>query len=855
MLACDSPPPSRPPPLPPAGQERALTADGDVRRVLVSVPVAQIGEALSYAVPYAMNGRCQPGVRVRVPVGGRKMVGLVLGDDPARDLPAARLKLLEDVLDDEPVVSEEQIALCRFVSDYYLAPLGETVRLILPPDTQRDVKRRYKVSDEGKRALVFGAAHGLTAKDVATLQAFEEGQHKNEKQLLKEGTGKARLKRLVERGFLEALEDRGAGAVRVEEILVPLDDGEPISARAPALTALDEWLRERPAPPTLAEAQLVFPGARGKVRRLVELGRLRVLEEAKAPSVLSPLEDPVKERALTEGQARAVEAILAVKEGDGRAFLLEGVTGSGKTEVYLRVLRAVLERGQGALLLVPEIALTPQLLSRVRAGVSAEVAVLHSGLTPAERRDALARLREGRARVALGARSALFAPVPNLGLIVIDEEHEPSLKQDETPRYHARDVALWRARRSGALCVLGSATPSLESCHNVAQGKLTRLWLPVRIGGGGVMPDVQIVDMTKRKQVREAKARDRSVSEGEPTAILSGPLVEAMQETLARGEQTLLFLNRRGYASFLLCEACGEIRQCPHCSVSLTFHARRQQVLCHQCDFEEGIPDACGACHSTPLLALGLGTERVEAEVRARFPSSRVARLDRDTVRRRGELERVLASVQRREVDVLIGTQMVAKGHDFPGIALVGVVLADVALSVPDFRASERAFSLLTQVAGRAGRGDAPGKVILQTYNPKHPAIVAARTHDVETFVREELELRQEAKYPPYWRAALCRVEGLDPDVVDALARRVGERLRAVGQGMLEKGSWDVLGPAPAPLERLRGMTRHQIFVRTRGVQPRAQLLLAVQRDDALKKALDRGGCRMVLDVDPAHVL
>lgn len=825
------------------------------RRVQVTVPVAQIGDALTYAVPHALSARCQPGVRVRVPVGGRKMVGLVLGDEPNRDLPDARLKLLEEVLDDEPIVTREQIELCRFVSEYYLAPLGETVRLILPPDTQRDVKRRFKVSDEGKQALVFGAAHGLTAKDVSGLQGFEEGQHKSETQLLKEGIGRARLKRLVERGFLEALEDRGAGSMRVEETLIALDDGEPLPPRAPALATLDEWIREQPAPPMFSEAQLVFPGVRGKVRRLVELGRLRVLEEAKAPSVLSPLSEKPHGQALTEAQAEAVAAILAANGDDPRAFLLEGVTGSGKTEVYLQVLEAVLARGQGAILLVPEIALTPQLLSRVRAGVSAEVAVLHSGLTPAERRDALGRLREGKARVALGARSALFAPVKDLGLIVVDEEHEPSLKQDETPRYHARDVALWRAKRAKALCVLGSATPSLESRHNVDQGKHVHLKLPARIGGGGKMPSVDIIDLTARKQVREAKARDRAVSDGQPTSILSGPLVEAMQETLARGDQSLLFLNRRGYASFLLCEACGEIRQCPFCSVSLTFHARHQKILCHQCDFEEDVPEACGACRSSPLLALGLGTERVEAEVMARFPTARVARLDRDTVRRRGELERVLAQVQRREVDILIGTQMIAKGHDFPGIALVGVVLADVALAVPDFRASERAFSLLTQVAGRAGRGEVPGRVYVQTYNPKHPAIVAAQTHDVETFVTEELLLRKEAKYPPYWRAAICRVEGLDPDVVDALARRVGERLRAVGRGMLEEGTWDVLGPAPAPLERLRGMTRHQIFVRTRGVPPRAQLLSAVARDEGLKKALDRGGCRLVLDVDPAHVL
>ncbi|MFZ9888125.1 MAG: replication restart helicase PriA, partial [Myxococcota bacterium] len=758
------------------------------RLVQVSLPVAQVAGALTYAVPASAVAACVPGVRVRVPLGGRRMVGVVLPGGAPAELAVERIKLIDEVLDEEPIVTAEQLELCRFVADYYMAPLGETVRLILPPDTQRDVKRRYRVTDEGKRALVFGAAHGLTAADVSVLQRFEERQHKSEGQLRREGTTRARVRRLVERGVLEEVLDRGAGLARVDESVVALSDGEALPARAPALAALDEWLRAQMAPVSLAELQLVFPGARGKVRRLVELRRAQILEELRTPSVLSPLEAPSPPRQPTVAQAEAIDKILTSAEPEQRSFLLEGVTGSGKTEVYLRVLQVVLARGEGAILLVPEIALTPQLLSRVRAAVTEEVAVLHSGLSPAERRDALARLRTGKARVALGARSALFAPIARLGLIIVDEEHEPSLKQDETPRYHARDVALWRARRAGALCVLGSATPSLESRHNVATGKLTRLVLPARIGGQGALPDVEIIDMSRRKQVAEAKARDRSLSEGQPTSILSSPLVNAMEETLARGDQALLFLNRRGYASFLLCEACGEIRHCPHCSVSVTFHAKQQRVVCHQCDFEEPIPESCGACHSTPLLALGLGTERVEAEVLARFPSARVARLDRDTVRRRGELERVLAAVQRREVDILIGTQMIAKGHDFPGIALVGIVLADVALAVPDFRASERAFALLTQVAGRAGRGEVRGRVLLQTYNPAHPAIVAAKSHDVESFVTDELSIRRESNYPPYWRAALCRVEGLDPDAVDVMARRVGERLRAVGQGTLERG-------------------------------------------------------------------
>lgn len=823
------------------------------RLVQVSVPVPQLSGSLTYGVPAALQAACVPGVRVRVPVGGRRMVGVVT-DEPAGAIDPAKLKLVERVLDEAPVVTPEQVALCRFVADYYLAPLGECLRLVLPPDTERDIKRRYRITDKGRAASVFAAAAGLKERERKLLAAFGEGEHKGAADIRRYGVGDKRLIDLVAGGFLEPVESRGAGEARRTERVVPLDDGEPLPARAPALAALDGWIREQSAPPTVDEARVLFPSVRGKLHKLVALGRVRLESETRAQRLSAELLEAAARRAPTPDQQRAIDAILD-EANCGKAFLLEGVTGSGKTEVYLRVLDSVLARGQGALLVVPEIALTPQLYSRVSSHVGVEVAVLHSALSTGERLSALARLREGKARVALGARSALFAPMPNLGLIVVDEEHDASLKQDETPRYHGRDVALWRARAEGALCVLGSATPSLESRHNARQGKLVHLSLATRIGGGGALPEVQIIDLRERARVNEARARDRSVSEGARSAILSGPLVDALGEALQEGDQALLFLNRRGYAAFLLCEACGEIRHCPSCSVSLTLHREREQLLCHQCDHEEPIPKDCPSCGHGPVLALGLGTERVEAEVRARFPDARVARLDRDTARKKGAVAKVLGAVQRREVDILIGTQMIAKGHDFPGIALVGVVLADVALAVPDFRAAERAFSLLTQVAGRAGRGDRPGRVLIQSYNPEHPAVALAAKHDVTRFADDELKERWAARYPPFWRAAVVRVEGPDPGAVDAMSRRVGALLREVGRAFLESGSWDVLGPAPAPLERLRGLVRYQIFVRSLGTRPRARLLQALQADAGLERALDRTDCRLVLDVDPAHVL
>lgn len=817
----------------------------------VAVPVAQLPRSLTYGVPAALAGRCVPGVRVRVHVGGRAVVGVVTDEEPPL-APPPGLKLIHEVLDGEPVASRAQLALCRFVADYYLSPLGEALRLVLPPDTAREVRTSYRLTERGREATVFAAARGLSERARQVLASFDEGEHREERALRREGLRTPQIRRMVEAGLLEATEARAAGEVREDRFFRALEGGQPLPARAPALAALDAWLRAQEAAVRLDEAALVFPGARGKLLRLVALGRALEERAVRARPLASALADPAPPRALTDDQARAVAAILA---GAGQAFLLEGVTGSGKTEVYLRVLEETLRAGQGALLIVPEISLTPQLLARVQRVVGADVALLHSALGVPERRDALARLRRGEVRVALGARSALFAPIERLGLIIIDEEHDASLKQDEAPRYHGRDVALWRARQEGARCVLGSATPSLESRHNVDAGKLVHLRLTTRIGGGGQLPEVHVVDLRARKQVHESRARDRARSEGAPSTILAGPLTEALGETLAAGEQALLFLNRRGYASFLLCEACGQMRTCPACSVGLTLHRGQSCLLCHQCDYEEPVPEDCPACGHGPVLALGLGTERVEAEVRAHFPDARIARLDRDTTRSAGHLASILAATQRGEVDVLIGTQMVAKGHDFPGISLVGVVLADVALAVPDFRAAERAFSLLTQVAGRAGRGATSGRVFLQTYNPEHPALQLAARHDVDAFVAAELRERREARYPPYWRAALLRVESTDPVAADALSRRVSEQLRALCRGELGAGTFDVLGPAPAPLEKLRGKARFHVFFRAISVRDRGRVLRALVDDESLRRALSQAGCRLVVDIDPMYLL
>lgn len=829
------------------------------------MPVAQVKDALTYRIPAALDDAVAVGTLVRVSVGRQRLVGVVTrrlaeGAPLSSSVDSKRLKFIDSVVP-SVALTPRQVELCSFVARYYHASIGESVRLALPPDVSKDASPPLRVTDKGAAARVFGKAHGLGAAEERALALFEEGERKTWPSLKRKGATRSAVNKLLHLGLLEEVVAKEESTKGLERALVPLDDGEDIPTRATALRALDVWIRARlkadGQPPLWAEARVAHSGATGKIKRLLAMGRIEVRTTPRRPKLTAALEGD-REVQLTEAQRECVESLCAAleREDDAAAFLLEGVTGSGKTEVYLRAARAALDMGRGVLFAVPEIALTPQLFARVAARFDdEEVCVLHSGLTVRDRRDALARLREGHARVALGARSALFAPVENLGLIIVDEEHDGSLKNaGSAPRYHGRDVALWRGQNEDAVVVLGSATPSLESRLNVLRDKLVGLSLPTRVGSDGQLPQVHVVDLRERSQFREMKKRDRSVSDGTPGPILTGPLVDAVDAALHRGEQALLFLNRRGYAAFLLCEACGEIAQCPSCAVSLTFHKGKNLAVCHHCDFAGPLPTACEQCGGA-ILTLGLGTERVEAEVAAQFPNARVGRLDRDTASKPGAVSALLAQMQRGDLDILIGTQMVAKGHDFPRLTVVGVILADVALAVPDFRASERAFSLLTQVAGRAGRAEREGHVYFQTYNPTHPAIAFAARHDVKGFAAQELLRRDEARYPPFSRAALFRVENEDESAALAIGRRVGERLRAVGREHLARGQWDVLGPALAPLSRLQGKSRVHVFLWCIHAQDRARLCAAVTHDADLDRAIRQSQSRLILDVDPAHVL
>ena len=538
--------------------------------------------------------------------------------------------------------------------------------------------------------------------------------------------------------------------------------------------------------------------------------------------------------ALTEPQGNAFSEIkAAVEKGGFSPFLLHGVTGSGKTEVYLRVIEEILKMGKGAIVLVPEISLTPQLLSRFRSRFGDKVAALHSALSDGERFDEWMRIKSGEARIVVGARSAIFAPMDDLGVLVVDEEHDHSYKQEESPRYNARDLAVVRGKMVKGVVILGSATPSMESYHNAKTGKFNYLNLPDRVEERP-MPQITVVDMkdTGKRQ------------------IFSSQMTESLNRCIGEKKQALLFLNRRGFSTFLICSDCGFTFGCPNCSISLIYHQGEGLLRCHYCDYEQKAFPVCPACKGMNVGHLGLGTEKVEDEVQKAFPDSRVARMDRDTVSRKGSHERILKRMEEGDLDILIGTQMVTKGHDYPNITMVGVISADISLNLPDFRAAERTFQLLTQVAGRAGRGDAPGKVIIQTFNPDHYSIVAARSHDLEGFYREEATFREELGYPPFSRLISIRLRGNSEARTASAANRLGELARD------EMKAWKgltILGPSKATIYKIRGKYRWHMLVKGKDsgkLHSFVRKLLSLSKDGSGFR-----GVELQMDVDPLNML
>ncbi len=793
------------------------------------------------------------GTQVVVPFGARTVTGFVVGHPIAGGgSEAARAPALdvEEIVAGTPAFDGQMIALCRWAADYYQAPLGEVLRAALPQGEKATAVRSVRLTEAGRRALVRqpGLLPGEAPPVDRLLAALDTaGGVLPMKALARlDARASAHATRLAGQGLVEIgdeVKERKRPASIAIAVLVAGADLASLPARAAARRALGAKLAaQTDGVPTAA----LSAAERTHLKALVTAGLARVEHRAPPPGapVAAATDGAAGRLVATPAQESAIAALTEALAQGFATFLLHGVTGSGKTEVYLRIIATARAAGRGALVLVPEIALTPQLASRFRARFGDDVAVLHSALPPGERLRAWRQLRAGEVGIAVGARSAIFAPVQRLGVLVVDEEHDGSFKQDDGFRYNARDLAVVRAQRAGAVAILGSATPSLETFQNAEAGRFRRLSLPER-ATPRPLPTVEIVDL-RRHPVG-------------PDGLLSSVLAEAVAANLAAREQTILFLNRRGFSTVVLCRACGHVVHCENCAVSMTYHKARGRLVCHYCALTMLVPARCPSCSSPKVERLGMGTERVEALVRERFPDARVARLDRDTAEgsstdgpsegpagagaRRG-LRNVLEGMQSGAIDILVGTQMVTKGHDFAGVTLVGVLQPDQGMHLPDFRAAERTFQLLEQVAGRAGRGERPGRVIVQTYTPAHPAITSVQTHDYQGFVRRELEYRRESDYPPFSRMIVLRLDARDPDRVAHDAAQVAAAAVAAGAGKVR-----VLGPAEAPIARVRGRTRYQVWLSGRD---RPALVAAARAGSAVKLGPD---VRLAVDVDPQSVL
>lgn len=806
---------------------------------------------------YGVDGALPPvGTRVLVPFRRTERIGWVVG--PGEDGPIKGLRKVLSVLDREPTVTPDVLELCRWMADYYVSPLGIALRAALPA-VLSDVSRDY-VTWVGEAS----GLDGLRPRERKVAEHLSARAGAQRVQTLRRSLGMGsiwtELRALEAAGLLdhEAVPPaepsvKTRRVVRVIRNPGTLEEREELFGRAGRQREAFDLLEASGGAAELAHLTAEEGFSRSVVTGLEEKGLVEVAdeEEIRDPFAAEPPRIP-PDLVPTPAQRTALTALTAALDEERPSpFLLQGITGSGKTLVYIELLREVLARGRTGIVLVPEISLTPQTVSRFRAHFGDQIAVLHSGLSDGERYDAWRLLRSGERRVAVGARSALFAPLDRLGLVVVDEEHDGSYKQSEAPRYQARDLAVVRARAHGAVCVLGSATPSLESRHNVDTGKFRRLELPERAGGAS-LPEVRVVDLREaRRKGGGGGGGGGARGKGAGAGIFSPELVDAVGVRLRKREQVILLLNRRGYSSFVQCRSCGEVERCENCSVSLTYHRVTRRIVCHHCRFEAAAPSRCPRCGSDDLSFRGVGTEQVERVAIETFPEARIARMDVDTTSGKWAHQRILDRVERREVDILLGTQMIAKGLDFPNVTLVGVVNADVGLHLPDFRASERTFQLLSQVAGRAGRGALGGEVVIQTSMPEHYAVQAAVAHDYEGFAARELDERRRPRYPPHVRLANVVLSSPDQELVVEAAEGAARWLKRKLAAGIAGEEVELVGPAPAPIERLHGRWRWHFLLRTES--PRALGLAA--HAVVARHRLPSGDVRLALDRDPVALL
>lgn len=804
-----------------------------VATVAVCLPLEK---TFHYVVPESMKESIKIGMRVLVPFSGRKATGFVIDllDQPPKEF-EGRLKEIEEILDEAPLIDPQMLRLFQWISDYYIYPLGEVIRTGIPPGLQLKSKWLLTLTQKGKESLLSGCLNPIQKRVLEEIES--NGRISIEKVLknFKNEISRAQIFSLKKKGLInfEAGIEGKEVKPKIEKVIKYETEGFLRQGSKKQREILD-WVKER-GEVYYSDLTKNFKSPSKSIKSLKEKGYIKIYEkevprEIKIRSELKAYPKPK----LTIFQEHAFGEILkGIQSKRFSPFLIYGVTGSGKTEIYLRAIEEVINNDREAIMLVPEISLTPQLISRFRDRFGDIFALLHSGLSRVERYDQWQRVWRKEVKIAIGPRSAIFAPFKNLGIIIVDEEHDPSYKQEDKLKYNARDIAIVRAKQQQATLILGSATPSLESFHNALKGKFKLLHLPERIEGRP-LPNVEIIDMKKE------------------TGLISEKLRLGLKENIEQKKQSLLFLNRRGFANFILCPDCGYTFKCPNCSVTLTYHLRDRSLKCHYCDYRMHTPGDCPQCAGHMLRPMGMGTERVEEEIKRLFPGCSVGRMDRDTTSKKNSHINILKRLESGRIDILVGTQMIVKGHDFPNVTFVGIISADTTLHFPDFRSAERTFQILTQVAGRAGRGEVSGKVLIQTFNPEHFSIQKAKEQDFLGFYNEEIKFRRTLNYPPFSRMINFRLTGNSERKTMLAAKEMGKIGEDILKGYTSK-EIEILGPSMAPFAKIKGKYRWQMLVK--GGESKSLHQFANQLANRLKTLIKGKGVNLDIDVDPIFIL
>ena len=794
-------------------------------KVIVDIPAAQVNRPFDYQVPEAYQDSLQLGMRVQVPFGNRQLLGFVVGIHHTSDFKGT-LKPITAVLDYESFINEELLDLSEHLAQTLHAFRINVLQAMLPAMLKVKYQNIFLI-------------HQPQALSDYELPSDWLNQSQLDKDQVEAQLSRKQIKQLLDQGVLELVyqvQDQTTTKTQTMiELAMPAESIKQIiqdlPARSQKVARLLTYLLASGQPQWEQQALLAASQvSASSLKTALKHGYVKSQKVSVYRDPLAHLEvEQSQSRTLTEAQEAVYEQVAqALEAHQEQTFLLEGVTGSGKTEVYLQLMAKASQMGRGAILLVPEIALTPQMVRQVKSRFQTGVAVLHSGLTNSQKYDEWRRIIRGQATIVVGARSSIFAPIRDLGLVIIDEEHETTYKQSDTPRYHAREVAIWRCHYHQAPLLLGSATPSLESRSRAQVGRYQHLRLPERVNGRP-LPPVTLVDMTKEMAQQT-------------TDELSSVLKDKIADRLAKGQQIVLLLNRRGYASYMLCRECGQVIQCPRCDISLTYHKHEHRLKCHYCDYQSPVPDRCPNCHSDYLRTFGLGTQKIEELLNQHFPTARVIRMDMDTTRKKGQHEALLDRFRRHEADILLGTQMIAKGLDFEAVTLVGVINADTALNLPDFRAGEKTFQLLTQVAGRTGRGRFEGEVLIQTYNPDHYVMQLAQQHDYESFFYYEMKRRHLGHYPPYFYTTLITISSKYQAKAQAMSHQVKQTLLASGAPI------EILGPSQGAIARINERYYFQLLLKYKDGQVIKESLGAILDQSQLEA---KQGIYITIDHEP----